>query len=570
MLPALGVVVVGHASSSRAHVADVTEAAHAMTVVEVFVDESEIRVELETGVPDLIAFESVFPDEFRVRMGLESEPLEPRLRRFFSEELVIRAGDGPPLLGRVVSFETRRRVPLDEIGDGPEPGTAPGGPPVVFMVLGYDLAGRPETLALEPPQAGGAGPAANIGLAAYHLGLPVTEFRPFDAEEILDLDWEHPGLSSFRNRDPARPHPTPLNVFLHVEPFEVRVEVIARPVDLQSSFDLGVGGMAVIAVAIQEDVAQRAAACLAEVFDLTIDGETVRPDLERAGFVDRSLLGTAAADPPGDLDSLAAALGVVFRRAVPAYPGEVTVTWKLFSDTVNRVTGAVTDDGGALRVSLHGGDNVLCWTNVLRNAAPPSPVAIERPPSPITKIVMWASWLGLAVMGMLLIRGGARAAGGSGSWSRVVVVALIVAGLGAGSRFATRLVHLSDARAQAIATALLHNVYRAFDGRPEDATRDALEGSATADPAAEIYRETRRRLGLEGRSGGPARVDAVDVLEVRTEGTEPGFTARCTWEVGVVASHWGHLHRRTDSFVADLVVEPVDGRWMISGMERRR
>ena len=50
----------------------------------------------------------------------------------------------------------------------------------------------------------------------------------------------------------------------------------------------------------------------------------------------------------------------------------------------------------------------------------------------------------------------------------------------------------------------------------------------------------------------------------------PGFTARCTWEVGVVASHWGHLHRRTDSFVADLVVEPVDGRWMISGMERRR
>ena len=46
----------------------------ATSVVEVFIERGGIRVELETGVPDLRAFNGIFPDEFRVRMGLESEP----------------------------------------------------------------------------------------------------------------------------------------------------------------------------------------------------------------------------------------------------------------------------------------------------------------------------------------------------------------------------------------------------------------------------------------------------------------------------------------------------------------
>ena len=63
----------------------------------------------------------------------------------------------------------------------------------------------------------------------YHRGLPVTDFRSLGSEEILDLDWSDPWFSKFRNRNLWRQVDSPLNVFLYVEPYEVRVEIIARP-----------------------------------------------------------------------------------------------------------------------------------------------------------------------------------------------------------------------------------------------------------------------------------------------------------------------------------------------------
>ena len=41
----------------------VTKAMTASTVVEVFIEESEIRVEMEIGVADLLAFHNLLPDE---------------------------------------------------------------------------------------------------------------------------------------------------------------------------------------------------------------------------------------------------------------------------------------------------------------------------------------------------------------------------------------------------------------------------------------------------------------------------------------------------------------------------
>ena len=88
----------------------VTKAMTATTVVEVSIEESEILVELEIGVPDLLAFQNLLPDEIRTRMGLEPEPLAERLVRFFGEDFVIHAESGPPLPGRVTDIEPRRRV----------------------------------------------------------------------------------------------------------------------------------------------------------------------------------------------------------------------------------------------------------------------------------------------------------------------------------------------------------------------------------------------------------------------------------------------------------------------------
>jgi hypothetical protein len=59
----------------------------ASTVVEISIEQSEIVVEMEIGVPDLLAFHNLLPDEMRAQMGLEPAPLGERLALFFSEDV---------------------------------------------------------------------------------------------------------------------------------------------------------------------------------------------------------------------------------------------------------------------------------------------------------------------------------------------------------------------------------------------------------------------------------------------------------------------------------------------------
>ena len=306
---------------SRSTYADaivLTKAMTATTVVEISIEESGIQIEMEIGVPDLLAFQNLLPDEIRARMGLEPAPLGERHARFFADDFVIRADGGRPLPGRVTAIEARRRVPRDELTGDPLPNADGEGEPVVFVALSYAFQGRPDTLSFHPPTAGGTFPTATIGFITYHLGLPVMDFRYLGAESTLDLDWDDPWFSKFRNRNLWRQYDSPLNVFLYVEAYEVRVEIIARPRDIQKWADVGVGGLEAIPVAIQEEIKQSVAGFFANNLDLTIDGESIEPVLDRVNFLERTLRTSTVINPPRDLDAAVAALllGVLLVMAV--------------------------------------------------------------------------------------------------------------------------------------------------------------------------------------------------------------------------------------------------------------
>ncbi|MHC5065813.1 MAG: hypothetical protein ACYTG5_17755, partial [Planctomycetota bacterium] len=100
----------------------VIRAMTASTIAEIFVDENELRVELEIAVADLRGFANSLPEDLYARLGLEVRPTAERLEEFFNRDLVIRAGDGPPLIGTVESVTPRRRVIRDEITGEPLPG----------------------------------------------------------------------------------------------------------------------------------------------------------------------------------------------------------------------------------------------------------------------------------------------------------------------------------------------------------------------------------------------------------------------------------------------------------------
>ena len=543
----------------------VTKAMTASTVVEIFIGESEIRVEMEIGVPDLMAFHNLLPDEMRTRMGLEAAPLGDRLATFFGEDFVIRADGGSPLPGRVADIEPRRRVARDEITGEPLP--AAEGDPVVFAVLSYAFIGRPASLTFHPPTAGGDFPTANIGFITYHLGLPVMDFRYLGTESILDLDWDDPWFSKFRNRNLWRQYDSPMNVFLYVEPFEVRVEIIARPRDVQTWEDVGVGGLSTIPVTIQADVKQQVADFFLQNLDFTIDGEAIRPELDRVNFLERTLRTSTVISPPRDLDASAATLGVIFLHPMTAYPQEAQVTWGLFPERVERIPAAATDEAGPLRFFLKRDDNILWWKNFLKNPTLPTLVDVEAPPSSLLRGAMYLSWAALTVLGLLVVRSGVAAARHQGPWRRLIVAAAILIAIAGGSFAATRSARLTDERAEEIVSALLYNVYRAFDFRDEEIIYDTLAHSVGGDLLTATYLETRRGLELASQGGARAKVQEIEMLEVEAENEDDGFRATATWNVAASVGHWGHIHQRRNQYTAELMVEPVDGLWKITSME---
>ena len=425
----------------------VTKAMTASTIAEIFVDEAEIRMELEIGVQDLPGFHNLLPDEILDRMNVEHLPLAERLPRFFSEDLVIRADGGPPLPARVLQMEGRRRVRRDEITGEPMTAAEDEGEAVIFAVFSYELGFRPTELSLKGPEVRPGQPATTIGFVLYHRNLPVTDFRYLGVEETVDLDWADPWFSKFRNRNLRRQYDSPLNVFLYVEPYEVRVEVINRPADVQAWVDLGLDGRETLPIAIQEDLKANVAVFLAEHLDLTIDGQPVTPIFDRVNFLKRTLRTSTVISPPQELDMISATLGVIFIVPTTGYPEEAAVTWNLFSPNIQRIPGAATDEAGPLRFFLQPDDNVLWWKNFLKNPTIPTLVDVTSPAPGWVRAVSLLGWSVVAALAVLVVLSAIAAVRRRGPLRRAVGIAVLMLAVGAGTLTLDMTSGINDERA---------------------------------------------------------------------------------------------------------------------------
>jgi hypothetical protein len=548
----------------------ITKAMTATTIAEVWVAEGSITVELEIGVQDLQGFRNLVPDSIYERLGHDPKPLVTRLAEFFREDLTFRIGEGPPLPGRVEEMEARRRVRRDEITGEPLPVVEEEGEPVVFARLRYRLPGRPKVLRVKPPKNESGLAEATIGFVLYHRDLPVNDFRYLGTEETLRLDWKDPWFTKFDNRNLWRQYDQPISAFLYVEPYEVRKEVVLRPLDLAPWLDLGLEGKEVISVDEQEDIKRKVVEFLAEKNPVKIDGEVAEGQLDRVHFIFRNLKTSGVIDPPQDLDAFSATLGVIFYYPTDGLPQEVTMEWELFNDRIQYIPSSATDEAGALPYRLMPDDSVLKWQNFLKNPTIPGQVSIQSPPA-------WRRlWMVIAVLGcglglaFLAVRYGRRVVGGELPPPRILVAATVLVLVGALTLpSAIKPSYVSDDEAGEILTGLLKNVYGAFDYRDESVIYDTLERSVSGGLLTEIYLETRRGLELENQGGARAKVNTVDMLEASQEplSSEKGFVARSKWNVAGSVGHWGHIHQRTNQYVAEFVVKAIDGVWKITKLD---
>jgi len=537
-----------------------TQAMSATTIAEIFVEDERILVELEIGQRDMPAFRNLLPDELVERLGLEPEPWAERLARFFAEDLVIRIGDGPPLVGRLVSIEIRERLPRDEISgenrarreDEPEE-------TVLFAQLELPLAGRPERLVIDGVR---GPPVPSVGFVLYHGGVGVNDFRYLSRRQVLHLDWDDPWYTRFEQRALRRQYYAPMTGFIYVEAYEVRKEIVARPLELQHWVDLGLEGLEVIPVEMQPELLRKAGEFLREHHVVEIDGRRIAPELARIHFLERTLRTSRVIDPPEPIDVHAAMLGAIFVYATDGLPERVTLDWDLWHDRLERIPASTVDQAGSLPTFLEADSRVLEWQNFLKNPEIPTLLEVAPPPAAWERALGWASApVGLAGAGLLALAAMRRR-------RPLLVPALLLVVAGLAAYFASEGSRLSEERSAELVGNLLHNVYRAFDFRDEGRIYDTLARSVAGDLLEQVYLETRRGLELQSQGGARAKVKEVALDTLETAPAEHGaFTARATWQVSGSVGHWGHLHQRRNRYRADLTVAPVDGAWRLTRVE---
>jgi len=355
--------------------------------------------------------------------------------------------------------------------------------------------------------------------------------------------------------------------FIYVEPYEVRKEIIARPKDLNHWIDLGLGGHETIPVAMQDEVKRKVAEFLRGRQVVHIDGEAITPQLARINFLERTLRTSRVIEPPRELDVDSAILGAIFVYPTDGLPQLVTMEWDMFNERIQQVPAASVDQAGPLPIFLEPGYSTLTWQNFLKKPEIPALRAVEPPPGKLMRAALWLRW-GLLAAGLLLLGLALRRRTRVGAWSSQAIGGVLLLAMGGGTFWISRDAGWSDAASNEVVADLLHNVYRAFDFRDEERIYDVLARSVDGELLADVYLETRKGLVLANQGGARAKIKSVELVELDAEPAENGgFVARARWNASGSVGHWGHVHKRANSYLARLEVQPVDGGWKLVGLE---
>ncbi len=131
----------------------------------------------------------------------------------------------------------------------------------------------------------------------------------------------------------------------------------------------------------------------------------------------------------------------------------------------------------------------------------------------------------------------------------------------------------TSAEAEAILVPLHGNIYRAFDYVAETDIYDALDRSVSGDLLDELYRTIYASLVMEEAQGAVSRVTAVRPVEVEIESIEPDpdrpeilMEVSYRWQVDGNVTHWGHVHERTNEYLAELGVRGSEDGWRIESV----
>ncbi len=573
--------------SSKADWINLTGAETAPNIAEITIFDDRVEVALEIYIGDLATFAELVPNDWLKPGEVERPPPEQRLR-YFSEQILqfvtdtgeqlqaqlrvaeprLRKDRFSPFAGMVIPY-TGRRVP-----------EAPADKRVLYAELVYPF-GRapPKTLTIIPPLDKEGRARVDIGFITYHKSVPVIDFRYLGGRSTLTLDPD-PWYSSFDNPNLKRHHKYALMSFLYVEPYEVRHEILTRIKDLDEWMDLGLRGDRYIEIDELEPLKQRIGEFLLHRNPVTVDGEALKPILDRSNYVKVGLTGIQILDRSERLEIVSAIVGVIITYITEGMPQQATVDWELFTEQIQRVPATAVDPAGPLFSYVEPGDNRLTWTNFLNNYELPTVRQIGVTGTlgelrvPVLTLLCLVGLLGTVFWLLVRVRRGKPVAFPLVAAALLLVAAVVVYPFARFTIFRPALIagELDDEHAGALLQTLLKNVYRAFDFRDEEDVYDKLALSVSGDLLTNIYLQNRRSMKIQRAGGAQARIKEVAVEQAsaeRLDGDGLTYALHGRWTALGTVGHWGHVHQRKNRYDAVVTVSARDGIWKIVGLELR-
>ena len=444
---------------------------------------------------------------------------------------------------------------------------------LVMVAFGVQRLVRGETLGRVLAR----GLAYGLGAAGVAAALVLVLTNPFLAAEgagngsrlpTLPGSETNAGMAGSR-RVAAQGVQTPIQSFLSIEAFEVRHQILVRLRDVAS--ELSLETIDTLVVEAQPEIKALLQEMVMPLAAVKIDSELAQPIVDRIDFLTVDTQGVLPRPEPVPEALDEAFLGITLVYLTPKTPQSVALTWNTFLTDIPGIPATVSDPEFSQTATLTAENPELGWQNNLSVDPVPRVAAVDIEPRVLPFPIMALPLLVTAGFLLVAVMRGRRSAAGV-AWARIALaMALVVApigeiAIGLPASFGTV---PSEGEARRILAGVLPNVYRAFEFREESDAYDRLSVSVTGETLSEVYLEHRRALEMEERGGARARVEAVEVEEVRTVTPVPGggFDAAAVWVVGGTVTHFGHRHFRQNRYDARVSLVPVENTWKIRAIE---
>ena len=375
--------------------------------------------------------------------------------------------------------------------------------------------------------------------------------------------------------------------FLYVEPNEIRLETLVPLATLSGSLDIASDPTGKLDLKQQEELKPKIEELFRKSIQLKTDGESTQVEFDRIEFFGVAIRDFSKNRPPQVVSMANARVGVILSIARTSSDKNVELKWELFNEFLYQVSLILVQGENTEQNTLRQVDeqNVLTYSLDQNNEDRLQPTSVFLSPDlqahldllhemqsgiPCQKrtfFVLVACLILTVTISTFLSRDNRIK---SYFLSVFILLCILFTALIINSQWTIQqsiIVEFeSMVNAEEITQQLLTQVYQAVNERDETATFEALENVVSGPLLREMYLEIRQSLTMEAQNGAVGQAGAVEVesCELLSNNFDnsagPEFRYLCRWNVPGRVEHWGHIHERTNSYLAEIQIsaEPDD------------